>query len=299
MSLRIAHITDVHWMVPPSPWRIWLSKRALGTANLYIMGRRLHFHETVQDALVAYVEHLNPDVVIVTGDLTAQALPQEFEKARKSLDPLLSRFPTFVIPGNHDVYTFGAYRSKRIRRWFSPWMGLERHDPIGRMDFGDLVVLGLDPNRPGWNAEGWLPDDQLEKLGEVLRLPELRDKLVVLATHYPLMSKSGGLYDGWGHGLRNARALVDVLEAAPVRPRLILHGHKHQGAHHVLKLRDGATIDTYNPGSGGYAYNLDRRHAAAVNEYVFDGRELVRVERHLYDGRVFAIESGGAYASGW
>ncbi len=299
MSLRIAHITDIHWMVPPSMWRIWASKRALGTTNLYLLGRRMHFHETVQAALVDYVVHMKPDVVIITGDLTAQALPQEFEKAREALDPILTAFPTFVIPGNHDVYTHGAYWSKRIERWFAPWMGLDGTRPVGRLDVGDLVILGLDPNKPGWNAEGWVPDAQLTKLAEELRGPEMAGKLVILATHYPLVSSTGGLYDGRGHGLRNAKALVDVLEAAPVRPRMVVHGHKHQGAHRVLNLGDGGKIDVYNPGSGGFAYNLDRKHAAAVNEYVFDGRELVRVERHLFDGQAFAIEQGGAYATGW
>lgn len=299
MSFRLAHLTDVHWMVQPSLFRIWLSKRALGTANLYLGGRRHHFHEHVQETLVNYVVHLNPDAVVVTGDLTAQAIPAEFEKARRALDPILTRFPTFVIPGNHDVYTTRAWRQHRTEKYFGEFMGLDRHRPVGRLDVGPVTLLGLDPNLPGMTAAGEVPRDQLDRLAELLSGDELADRFVVLALHYPLMHRDGRLYDHWGHGLRNVRALVDVLDRARVRPRLVLHGHKHHGSHTILKLSDGGTIDVYNPGSGGYAYNLDAKRSAAVNEYVIEDGRVVRVDRHLFDGRHFAIEGGGAYATGF
>jgi 3',5'-cyclic AMP phosphodiesterase CpdA len=297
--MKIAHVTDIHWMVPPDPMQIWYSKRALGTVNLYLRGRRHHFHEQVQEALVAYVVHMSPDLVLVTGDLTAQAIPDEFEKARKALDPILSRIPTFVIPGNHDTYTPGAFKTKRIRRWFGPWMGLERHPPVGRLDLGDVTVLGLDPNRAWFDASGLLPQDQLDRLGEVLADPTLAGRFLILAIHYPLLTAKGRLYDDFGHGLRNAKDLVAVLAAAPRRPDLIVHGHKHHGYHGFLELPDGARIEIHNPGSGGYAYNLDAKRAAACNEYVIEGGRVVRMERHLFDGRHFAIEAGGAYATGF
>lgn len=299
MSLRIAHVTDIHWMVQPGLLHLWRGKRALGTANLYLMGRRFEFHEETQAALVDYIVHMNPDVVVITGDLTAQAIPAEFQKAREALEPILSRFPTFVIPGNHDVYTRGAARSRRIERYFGPWMGLDAHRPVGRADHGEVTFLGIDPNKPGFDATGEVPAEQLAKLAELLADPDLRDRFVVLACHYPLLTRGGALYDVRGHGLRNVRELVAVLDRAPVRPRLVLHGHKHHGHHGVLRMQDGTTIDTYNPGSGGFAYNLDRKHAASLNEYVVDDGALARVERHIFDGRVFAIEPGGAYASGW
>ena len=297
--MRIAHITDVHWTVDPSPWHVWRGKRLLGTANLVFRGRRHHFDERAQTALVAHVTALTPDAVIVSGDLTAQAIPAEFAKARESLDPILTRFPTLVIPGNHDVYTFGSARSRRIERTFGPWMGLDRHRPLGRLDHGALTILGLDPNRPGLLASGKLPREQLEALAALLADPTLTGRRVILACHYPLLGPGGKPYDNVNHGLLNAKELIAVLKAAPAKPDLVVHGHKHHGYRSAIQLDDGREIPIFDPGSGGYAHAPDEGRTAAMNLYTLSDSGLTSVERHLWDGTAFAPEAGGLYASGF
>lgn len=299
MTFRIAHLTDVHWTIDPSPWRLGLGKRLLGTLNLYLGGRRYHFDDRVRDQLVADVLTQQPDLVVVTGDLTSQAIPAEFELARKALDPILSTIPTFVIPGNHDAYTFGAFKSRRIQRYFGPWMGLDRHGPVGRLDVGPVTVLGLDPNRPALSASGEVPGEQLDRLAEALSDPALRDRFVVLALHYPILGPGGSLYDNRSHGLVNVRSLIDVLDRAPVRPRLAIHGHKHHGYSGLFRFNDGHELTTHNPGSGGYLRHEEAGRAGAFNLYTLRDGQLAEVERHLFDGDRFQVEPGGLYASGF
>ena len=299
MTFRIAHLTDVHWTIDPSPWRLGLGKRLLGTLNLYLGGRRYHFDDRVRTRLVEDVLAQEPDLVVVTGDLTSQAIPAEFELARQALDPILSRIPTFVIPGNHDAYTFGAFKSRRIQKYFGPWMGLERHAPVGRLDVGPVTVLGLDPNRPSLSASGEVPPEQLDRLAEALSDPSLRDRFVTLALHYPILGPSGSLYDNRSHGLVNVRSLLDVLDRAPVRPRLAIHGHKHHGYAGLFRFADGHELVTHNPGSGGYLHQPDAGRAGAFNLDTLRDGALVGVERHLFDGERFQAESGGLYASGF
>lgn len=295
--MRIAHATDIHWMAPPY-WRLLNRKRVLGTANLYLRGRRHHFAEHVQEALVAHIASLEPDLVLITGDLTAQALPVEFEKAKAALRPVLERLPTFVIPGNHDVYTLGAHREQRIHTWFGDWMGLHGESCVGRLDVGDVTCLGLDPNRPTWlSASGWVPVEQLEELAAILRDPDLRDRFVVLCVHYPLLDRRGDVYDGRDHGLLNARDLIRVLDEAPVRPGLVVHGHEHHGFHVKLRL-GGGEVPIYNCGSSGQAFMPSSRRAAAMNLYTVEEGALKGVERFLFDGDRFTPEPGGAYATG-
>ena len=51
---------------------------------------------------------------------------------------------------------------------FGPWMGLQP-DGLGRLDLGDLTVIGLDPNRPTWlGASGRVPEAQLGALADTL-----------------------------------------------------------------------------------------------------------------------------------
>jgi 3',5'-cyclic AMP phosphodiesterase CpdA len=295
--MRIAHATDIHWFVPPRLLDLRSFKRTIGTANLYLRGRRHHFPEEVQTALVDFLRSLAPDLVCLTGDLTSTALPAEFEKARNALAPLLASVPTFVIPGNHDVYTPGAQRERRMQQWFGEWMHIGEGG-LGSMDLGATTVLGLDPNRPTRiSASGCIPAAQLEALAVALRRPDLADRSVVLCVHYPLFDRRGALYDNWEHGLRNVADLVQVFAEAPRRPDLILHGHEHHGYRSAVALPDGTSIPVFNSGSSGYA-NPAKGRGAAVNVYDLAPGQPLAVERFLYGTDGFAPEPGGAYGTG-
>jgi 3',5'-cyclic AMP phosphodiesterase CpdA len=296
--MRIAHATDIHWFVPPKAWDLRSFKRALGTANLYLAGRRHHFPDAVQAELVAFVRKLEPDLFCLTGDLTSTALPSEFAKAREALAPLLDAVPTFVIPGNHDVYTPGAQRERRIEKWFADWMFLGEGG-LAMQDFGEATVIGLDPNRARRIAgSGRVPDSQLAALAKALNRTDLADRTVVLCVHYPLYHRTGGaLYEGWEHGLENARDVVRILTDAPRKPDLILHGHVHHGYRSEVTLPDGAHIPVFNSGSSGYT-NREKQRRAAVNVYTVERGKLLGVERYLHADAGFVPEPGGPYATG-
>ena len=296
--MRIAHVTDIHWQTFPPLRHLLSAKRILGTGNLYAAGRRHHFDPVVQDALVDHVLQLRPDALAITGDLTAQALPSEFERARATLEPVLQSIPTLVIPGNHDLYTPGAAAERRIHKYFGAWMGLDGdHAPVARMDIGNVTFLGLDPNRPHlFLSSGILPSDQLTRLSELL--PTLADRRVVLMIHYPILSRTGEVYDRRNHGLLNANELIAALDAAPVRPEMILHGHVHHGYRAELALETGDSVPTFNCGSSGYAFDESTDRGAAMNVYTLNEQEPLTIERFRYTQDGFQPEEGGAYATG-
>ncbi len=280
--MRIAHATDLHWTAPV-PWGRLPGKRLLGTANQIFRGRRYHFPRQVQRDLVAHLLALEPDLVILTGDLTAQALPEEFAMAREDLAPVLERFPTVIVPGNHDVYTRGAQRDDRIAQFFGPW--LHRAGPIGRMDIEHVTVLTLDPNRPTFlDATGEVPQDQLDALHTALDDPALQGRAVVLALHYPLLDPRGEVYDGPRHGLLNARSLIELLRSVRTPPRLILHGHEHR-AYRVELMVGNTTIPIVDCGSSGHRHEAVRRASMAVHTVPRHGE--VSTERYLHDGACF------------
>ena len=62
---------------------------------------------------------LQPDAVVFSGDLMQTALEETFEWARRDLQPRLATIPTFVVPDNHDVHTWGPRASRRFQRHFS------------------------------------------------------------------------------------------------------------------------------------------------------------------------------------
>ncbi|MCB9667968.1 MAG: metallophosphoesterase [Alphaproteobacteria bacterium] len=293
--MRIAHCTDIHWTTDV-PWGRLPGKRMLGTANQYLRGRRHHFPREVQQALVRHLMELAPDVVVITGDLTAQALPEEFELAREDLAPVLEAFETLVMPGNHDVYTRGALANDRIAETFGPFM--HREGPIGQYVKGDVAFFMLDPNRPTFlDACGEVPSKQLEALRAALDDPSLASKTVVLALHYPILDRLGEVYDDKWHGLLNARELIGLLKAVRFPPALVLHGHEHHGYKVELDLGGGRTSLVVDCGSSGYAHMPKKARAAAMALYdVQDG--AITIERYLHDGTRFVPEPGGAFATG-
>ncbi len=121
--VRFAHVTDLHWLSSnlPSPFSV-LGKRLIGLTNLHIFGRKKQFEDEARAAILRAIIAQDPDFVLITGDFTSTALPDEYAQAAAALEELTSRYPVFVIPGNHDVYTRGAERGGRLRRWFAPLM---------------------------------------------------------------------------------------------------------------------------------------------------------------------------------
>ncbi len=64
----------------------------------------LHFGRTdpqVVSALTVALQNLNPDLVVISGDLTQRAKHSEFREARTFIAQLPGE--TLVVPGNHDV----------------------------------------------------------------------------------------------------------------------------------------------------------------------------------------------------
>ncbi len=305
--MRIAHLTDIHFQVPPA-WSDLFGKRALGAANLYVRGRAREFSLDVQRAAIACAAAQEPDVVVVSGDLTAMALPTEFAAAREAFAPLLDRQPSLVIPGNHDAYTPDAVAARHTEQAFGRWMHLTP-DGVGLLRVADahgpVTLLGLDPNRPtGLHSSGLLPAHQLEATRRALA--DAGSERVVVAVHYPPVGPSGAPYDGMNHGLRNARSLLATLVAAPRRPVAVLCGHKHHGYRVDVHVdADGAThpaaggLPIIDAGSAGLVYDAGHKRAGAVCVHDVDADGAVTTERFLWDGAAFTPEAGGAFASGW
>lgn len=294
MTRRLVHATDIHFYERPRLAQL-SPKRLIGSANLHLRGRVSHFSRQVQAQLVDAMLAAKPDAAIVTGDLTAEALPTEFAAARAGLAPLLESVPTLIQCGNHDVYTYGAARTRRIEALFGAWMH-PGEGGVARYALPGLHLVGLDPTRPHLLASGRVPEAQLAALPQALA-DAAPDAFVVLGLHYPVLDRDGRVYDGAEHGLLNARKLIEVLTSAPRKPDLIVHGHIHHGFTVPLTLGD-VTVPICNPGSGGYADMPKRHRSASFNVYVTDGPKLVAIERYKHGPDGFTLEPGGAYASG-
>jgi 3',5'-cyclic AMP phosphodiesterase CpdA len=288
--VKIVHLTDIHVHVRPTLGELQ-GKRILGSLNLYLLGREGHFSPASQQAAVDATLAEAPDVVVISGDLTAQALDTEFAAAKALLQPILERFPTVVIPGNHDVYVPEPEPAGTMRRHFGRWMGETM--PWLHV-FDDVAFLALETCRPHLLSSGRTPAGQVEAAAALVE--EAGDRFVFLVQHYPLRDRHGAPYGPSTRALTDAAA-VEAMVAGTDRIGAILHGHEHHGFRTAVP---GASrpVPILDPGSSGYAFLPDRQRTAHLNVYDADRRGLHDVRRLRFDGERFVDEPGGAYASG-
>jgi 3',5'-cyclic AMP phosphodiesterase CpdA len=126
---------------------------------------------------------LKPDAVILTGDITQRARPQQFEDARI----FLHKLPTplhIAIPGNHDIPLYHLpLRLFAPYRQYKKYMQHPRHS---LHQIGPVTLLALDATQPLRHTRGDLSESYLrEWLGKAdkMRVP---NGILIVAAHQPL-----------------------------------------------------------------------------------------------------------------
>jgi 3',5'-cyclic AMP phosphodiesterase CpdA len=274
--MRIVHLSDIHfWRYALHPMRL-LSKRLLGTASL-LAGRGRRFRlERVPD-LVERVKSLDPDHVLITGDLTTTALADEFHHARTALSGLLQNPTTVtIVPGNHDRYTIRAHRTGRFERYFGAFAPEGPYPWLRSLD-ARTVVLGLDPTRAGISARGWLPETQLMAAADLVATSAERKNLVI-ACHYPIAAPAE-------HAARLARkSIVNGADLSTwlktIGPHLYCCGHIHAAwAFRPPSIPNQLCL---NPGAPLMHDRRGRNHPGFF-EITMEGSD-VTVDHHFWHG---------------
>jgi 3',5'-cyclic AMP phosphodiesterase CpdA len=194
------------------------------------MGRILQFsdihfgceHKQACEAALDYAHAHPSDLVLITGDITQQGLPDEFEAAARWIDRMPD--PRFVIVGNHDVPYWGLFA-----RLFHPWKAFEKATGHPAHDHQFLspgvMVRGVVTAR-GWQAranwsKGVIDLAQTRKAAEALRQAPV-GALRILACHHPLIEMIGTPMTG---DVKRGDAAALIFAEAGVD--LITTGHVH------------------------------------------------------------------------
>ena len=224
--VSVGHLSDLH----ATPVRVdeataFLNKRLLGLASWRMRRSKAHRGE-VLEALIEDLATVEPDHVVVTGDLTNVSSPHEFEAARTWLERIGTGESVSVVPGNHDAYV----RVPRSASWdlWSEWMDSDGGDEPSRFPTlrvrGSLAIVGLSSALPTlpFLASGALGGEQLERLEKLLSGLTDSGLCRVLLIHHPptpgAVSRRRELRDG--------EAFRQVLSRAGAE--LVLHGHGHR-----------------------------------------------------------------------
>ena len=176
------------------------------------------FDAAVMESIVERVNRMQPDVVLVVGDLTGKGYEWEYEEAAHWIGQFEP--PTVVIPGNHDYRNVGYIH---FQRHFGD--GFCRHRQVfapgraERLRASGLTVVGVNSAEPDLN-DGNLGLEHYRWIREQFDEP---GDVKVFAIHHHLVS-----IPGTGRERNIITDAGDVLaELTRLDVDVIVSGHKH------------------------------------------------------------------------
>ncbi len=235
--MKILHASDLHFQAdcPISRWPRLGWRRVAAQTEFRLLKRRLLFlsvEQTVRRILVD-ADRAGVDHLIVSGDLTALALPEEFAAAHAALAAWSDRIT--LVPGNHDRYTPAAMKDRLFEEVFADMLrsDLPEHRregafPVVKLPRDGLAVVGLSsarvPLTPGI-AAGWVGRAQRDALAAILADPRVTGRAVIVTVHHAPRRPSGRR-DWPTHGLWDGEEILDLASRAGVAA--VCHGHIHE-----------------------------------------------------------------------
>ena len=282
--MRIVHISDIHfWQYVFNPFRL-LNKRVVGMTSL-VAGRARRFHLTRISELVDQVRQLEPDHILITGDLTTTALPDEFRAARIALKGwLVDSARVTVIPGNHDRYTWWSHRSRRFERYFGEFAPRLAFPWLRWLD-ASTAILGLDPTRAGITARGRIPTAQLVEAKKLVADAGSQLDRLIIACHYPVDVPAEFKSELARKRLLGAEQIRSWLQE--LGPHLFCCGHVHAAwSFRPLDVPDQICI---NPGPPLLPRHYGHNHPGFI-EIHLDG-SMVKVDHHGWTGDFWELQT--------
>jgi 3',5'-cyclic AMP phosphodiesterase CpdA len=242
-------------------------------------------------ALGELVTGLDPELLVVTGDLAHRGRRAELERAGERLRGLGVQL--LAVPGNHDIpYTFPA----RFTRTFAEWERVfGATEPT--YDSERFTVVGLNSVREWRHQSGALGPVQLGSLSSRLRAAG-DGALRVVALHHHLAAPP------WRSRKRPVTRRDQVLRAlADAGAELVLAGHVHQAG--ITARREFEALD-HDRGSSvvlatvaGFSRPRPRRRGEALGVNVYEAdAESFAVVTYTWDGRGFTEVGRRAFPRG-
>jgi len=168
------------------------------------------FDEELFMNAVTEINNLNPDMIILTGDITNRGYYTEFQQATKYLE--MFDAPLFAVPGNHDARNLGYQTFEEL---------IGENSWKLTMD-GNLTVIGIDSSSPDEN-KGHVGTPQHMWLEHQLDECAINEHFSIVALHHHVvpLPQTGRERNV----LSDAGDILKTLTTHEVD--LVLSGHKH------------------------------------------------------------------------
>lgn len=196
MSITLAQITDTHLLDSPE-------EELRGIKTWYSL-----------QAVLATVKQLQPDHLLLTGDLAHVGSAKAYQHLLNLITPL--KLPVSWLPGNHDCLK--TIKPSLDHPLFLPPQSLK----LGNWQLITLSVTAI----AGGYGEGYLSVSSLAWLKAELQA--IQQPVLIALHHHPLPT---GIDWVDQMGLVNNRAFLEMIDSFP-QVKVVVFGHIHHAFHH-------------------------------------------------------------------
>jgi Icc protein len=220
------------------------------------------FLPNLLERAIAEVNELDPDVVVISGDLTSHGFKDEYTLARRYIDGI-GCASIVVIPGNHDSRNVGYVH-------FEELFG----DRNSVLRVGDATIVAVDSTEPDLD-HGQIGRGRYRWIEE--QFANAADLRIFVLHHHLLPVPGTGRERNIVHDAGDA---LECLQRAGVD--LVLSGHKH--VPYAWRLEDlfivnaGTVSSSRLRGNGRPCYNVievDGHHVSVWRKYPFHDQERI------------------------
>jgi Icc protein len=211
---------------------------------------------------IAEVNELEPDVVVISGDLTSHGFKDEYALAREYLNRVECE-SMVVIPGNHDSRNVGYVHFEEL---------FGTRNSVLRL--GGVTIVAVDSSEPDLD-NGQIGRGRYRWIEEQFSDPA--DLRVFVLHHHLLPVPGTGRERNIVH---DAGDTLEALQRAGVD--LVLAGHKHVPyawrLENLFVVNAGTVSSSRLRGNGRPCYNLievDGTHVDVWRKYPFHGQERI------------------------
>lgn len=218
-------------------WHELFSKRITGYINWH--RHRKAFHQiAVLEKVMDELKGFKPDHLAITGDLVNIATHSEIARARVWLEDNCDKDHTSLVPGNHDAYVPGAFKSS-TSAW-RPWISGSESQSDNQFPYlkvvGPVAIIGFSTSNatlPFW-ATGKFTKAQAQKGQELLSKAKDDGLFRVILIHHPP-------YHNATHPMKKMIG-IDLFQdmVSNSGAELILHGHTHLNTIHKVEYPSGS-----------------------------------------------------------
>jgi 3',5'-cyclic AMP phosphodiesterase CpdA len=241
------------------------------------------------EAIERHVDQTDPDLVVISGDLTQRAKTEQFQQACRFLERLRdSGHDVLAVPGNHDVPLYDV-----LRRFLSPLTRYMRYVDETLCPLFELpgaTVLGINTARSFTFKDGRISHEQMQFIRDTFERTDPQ-AMRILVTHHPLFALPVG--EEVARAVGRSELALDAIGEAAVD--MLLAGHNHQASIHsardlvtragpALVIQAGTATST-RVREQPQSYNLIETgsDSAMVTVFAWRGADFQREDSQLFE----------------